>query len=312
MAENANNHTDDIVINDCWIRGQEADPNGDFSSSSAYPNLNRDLIATTGSAAGHTGNITVTNCRIEWGDSLINIKVDRPGSQSIISDSQLAYFYGDALAVTIAPNDPRPVRISDNFIHSSVGLATDSANPHVDAIRLQGSTSAVSDWENILIERNIILQGDARGDMQAIFLDDMKTSSGDSGFQFSATIRHNLVAIDFSVHGITVIQAKDCLVENNTVISFDRGSTNDPSIFLASSGLQTATSGDGNVIRNCIADNIGDSVETLSTTNNFEAGLNGSTIDYLTLFDGPTFAPTTQEEAKTLLNPKVPAGAMIP
>ncbi|MFU7527429.1 hypothetical protein [Qipengyuania sp. ASV99] len=306
------NHTEDITIDDCWVRGETGDPNGDYSTSSNYPNLNRDLINTTGSALGSVGNITVTNCKVEWGDSLVNIRVDKLGAQSIITGNECAYFYGDAIAVTMAPANPLPVTISDNFIHDTVGLATDSANPHVDAIRLQGSTTALADWAGITIERNIIVQGTARGDMQAIFLDDMRTGAGDSGHFFTAAIRNNIVAIDFSVHGITVIQAKDCVVESNTVISWDQGSSNAPSILVAGSGLTTATSGGGNVIRNCIADNIGDSVGTLTLTSNFTTGLNGASIAYSTLFDGPTFAPTTEAEAKAFFNPKVAAGALIP
>jgi hypothetical protein len=311
VGEGSNN-ADDITIDDCWVRGEVGDPNGDYSSSSNYPNLNRDLINTTGSAIGAVGNVTVTNCKIEWGDSLVNIRVDRPGGQSIITGNECAYFYGDAIAVTMAPANPLPTTISDNFIHDTVGLATDSANPHVDALRLQGSTTAVADWDNIVIERNAILQGNARGDMQAIFLDDMKTSNGDSGRYFEAVIRNNIIAIDFSVHGITVIQAKDCLVENNTVMSWGQGSNNSPSIFIASSGLTTATSGGGNTVRDCIADNIGDSLGASTRSNNFEAGLNGSAIAYSALFDGPTYAPETVAEARVLLNPKVSAGAVIP
>lgn len=312
LVGESSHNAEDIAIHDCWVRGATGNPDGDYSTSTNYPNLNRDLINTTGSAIGAVGNITVTDCKIEWGDSLINIRVDKPGNRSIITGNECAFFYGDAIAVTMAPANPLPVTISDNFIRDTVGLATDSANPHVDAIRLQGSTAAIADWTGIEIERNIIVQGTARGDMQAIFLDDMRTGAGDSGYFFVAAIRNNIVAIDFSVHGITVIQAKDCLVENNTVISWDQGSSNAPSILVAGSGLTTATSGGGNVIRNCIADNIGDSVGTLTATNNVTAGLNGSITAYSALFDGPTFAPTTAVEAKTLLNPKVAAGALIP
>ena len=44
-------HCEDIIIDDCWVRGAPADPNGNYSNSSNYPNLNKDLIATTGTVA---------------------------------------------------------------------------------------------------------------------------------------------------------------------------------------------------------------------------------------------------------------------
>ena len=63
--------------------------------------------------------------------------------------------------------------------------------------------------------------------------------------------------------------------------------------------------------QDCIADAIA-VVSGTTETNNFEAGKNGTTTAYTTLFDGPTFHPDTEAEAKAQLNPKVSAGAVIP
>ena len=92
LVGESSNHTDNVTIEDCWICGAVGDPNGNYTSSSNYPNLNLDLITTTGSANGAVGNITVRNCRVEWGDSLINIRVDRLGSKTVITGNELSYF----------------------------------------------------------------------------------------------------------------------------------------------------------------------------------------------------------------------------
>lgn len=298
---------EDIIIEDCWITGEPDDPNGDFAISGNYANFNVDLIKTQGSATGSIGNITVRDCLIEWGDSLINVICDRAGHQSTIVGNECRYFYGDAIAVSIATAAPVPTSITDNFVHSSVGLSSDSANPHVDAIRLLGNANAQTDWAGIVIERNICLQGASRGEMQCIFIDDMKTQAADSGRFFTATVRNNIVSVSTAPHGIWVVQAKNCLIEDNTVVSYARGSANAPSILIGPA-TATGTSGGGNLVRRCIADSIGGDVVQ---TGNFVAGLNGSLIDYAELLDGPGFAPTTTEEAKTMLNPKVAAGALI-
>jgi len=298
---------EDIIIEDCWITGEPDDPNGDFSTSGNYANFNVDLVKTQGSAVGSIGNITIRDCLIEWGDSLINITCDRTGQESSIIGNECRFFYGDAIAVSIATSAPVPTTITDNFVHSSVGLSSDSANPHVDAIRLLGNANAAVDWGNILIERNICLQGTSRGEMQCIFIDDMRTQAADSGHFFVATVRNNIVSVSTAPHGIWIVQAKDCLIEDNTVVSFGRASANAPSILIGPTSI-TGTSGGGNVVRRCIADSIGGDV---MQSGNFAAGLNGSQIDYAALFDGPTFAPANTDEAKAMLNPKVAAGALI-
>lgn len=309
VGESAN-HCEDITIDDCWVSGQTADPNGDFSTSTNYPMFNIDLIATTGSIAGTVGNFTVKNCHLLWGDSIVNIGQFKAGASATITDNHVQYFYGDALAVAGVGTAPPTTTISRNFILDTVGLATDSANPHVDAIRLIANNGFTVDWTNITIEDNVIIQGTARGDMQAIFLDDMKTGAGDSGHFFTATIRNNLVAINFSVWGIGVLQAKNCVIDNNTVASWNQTSSNAPGIIIGGT-TGTLTNGGNNTVTDNIADGFGTAGGSDTYTNNFNAGLNGGTIAYSTLYDGPTYAPTTRAEAIALFNPKVAAGAVI-
>jgi|GEM_PF-6876590 len=303
-----NGDTLDITIEDCWISGEIADPNGDYSTSSNYPNLNLDLVNTTGSINGTIGNITVKDNLVEWGASLVNIRVDKAGHESVVTGNHCRYFYDDAIAVAmVAGGVGLPTTISDNFVHDSVGKTTDSAAPHVDAIRLIANAGATADWSGITMQRNIVLKGTSRGDMQAFLLDDLKTGATDSGFFFTGEISNNIIACD-AAQGIWVGQAKNFTIDNNTVIGFDEAAVSTPSI-LVGTGTANATNGGGNTISDNIADSYSiDGGDTAS--NNYTAGLNGATIGYATLFDGPDFDPATAAEAKAFLNPKVAAGAV--
>lgn len=303
-------HIEDITIHDCWVSGEVDDPNGDFSTSSNYANNGIDLIVTTGSIVGTVGNITITDCLIEWGASLINIAVTKAANEAVITGNTCRYFYDDAIACAMGGTSIlRPVTISDNFLIDCVGLSTDSGTPHPDYIRLIANNTATADWTGIVIENNICLQGTARGGAGGIFLDDLKTSGGDSGHFFTATIRNNIVALFDAVNSIVVGQAKDCLIDNNTVAAWGAANTFTASYRIGATG-STMTNGGGNVI----SDNIGDGFAyggSDTATNNFVAGLNGVTIPYSTLFDGPTYAPTTRAQAIALFNTKVAAGAVI-
>ncbi|WP_067676821.1 right-handed parallel beta-helix repeat-containing protein [Tsuneonella dongtanensis] len=312
MIGSATYNVQDITIEDCWVTGAVGDPNGDYSASSNYPNFGKDLINTTGSVTNAVGSITVRDCLIEWGASCINIAVSKAGHQSTIVGNEVRYFYDDAIGVSLR-GDPQPSTIAGNFIHDSVGHKDDSASPHPDAIRLIANTTAAADWPGIVIEDNVILQGTARGAMQCIYLDDFKSLAGtDSGRFFVATIRNNVAAGNSSIHGLTIAQAKDCLVERNTVVSWNRASSVEPSILVGPASTTFGTSGGGNIVRNNIADAIYPALAGVTLTANHEAGLNGGTIAYSTLMDGPTWAPTSVAEAFAVFAPKVDAGATAP
>jgi len=309
LGESAN-VIDDITIDDCWISGAVGDPYGDYADSTNYPNNAIDIVKTAGSANNSVGSITVKNCLVQWGGTLINLRVDLQGSEVLIEGNEVRYFADDGIAVAMAADgSSHPVTIRSNLIYGPISKPTDSAGAHPDAIRLLGNANATADWTDILIEYNVCLQGLSRGDTQAIFLDDMRTQALDSGFFFVATIRHNITAISTAPHGIWVMQAKNCLIDQNTVVSWGAasGANQTPSILIGP-GTTTGTSGGGNTISNCIADAIGTSAGALTLTNNRILGQNGAIIPYIDVFDGPTFTPATLAEALTVFATKVAAG----
>lgn len=296
----------DLTLDDCDISGQVADPQGNYTNSANYPNNNIDLISTQG-PTDRVASITITRCRIQWGASLVVVSPNIEGASVTINDNEFAYGYEDAIKISVAPGSRNcPVTIARNYIHDPMGLPTDSLALHPDGIQIIGSISRTANYANIVIEENVILRGTARGVMQSIFLDDMKTGSGDSGFFFAATIRRNIVCNSVA-QGIWILQAQNCLVEDNTVISFN-SLPNTPSIFVGGGG-GNATSGGSNTVQRNIADAIGVGSGT-TQTGNFIAGGQGVTIPYATLFDGP-FNPTTRAEVVRFLRPRVAAGATL-
>ena len=305
------NLLEDITFDDMWVRGVAGDPNGDYSTSSNYPNLNDDMFTSSSSAANSVGNITISNCLIEWCHTAIAVNANRDGATTTITGNEVRYFYEDGIKVPVARSgNNSPATVSDNFIHDPVGLPTDSASQHPDALQFLSVNSVTVDWTNITVERNIILQGTSRGVMQGIFFDDMKTGAGDSGHFFTPTVRNNIVCTSGAAQGIWVGQAKNAVVDNNTVISYGEANTLDVSV-LVGDGFANATTGGGNSTTDNIADGLNVVVGETSTGNQV-AGRAGVTIAYDTLMDGPTFAPTTIAEVKALLNPTGTAGAVIP
>lgn len=300
----AANVCDDITIEDCWVTGAVGDPFGDYANSANYPMRDIDLISTQGSALASVGNITVKNCFIEWAASGVNIAPSISGKASLIEGNEIRYFYDDGIAVGYTPANCA-CTVRGNTIYAPMSLPTDTDGAHPDAIRLIGSPTATGDWTNILVENNVIFPGSSRGVQQAILLDDMKTSGGDSGFFFVATVRNNLISNNV-IQGVWIGQAKNCVVDNNTVASWNLATANTLSI-LVGAGSANATTGGGNTV----SDNISESYSVVSgstQTNNVTTGRNGATIAYSTVYTGPTFAPTTRAQAIVLFTPLPAAG----
>ena len=304
---------DDIVFRNCRIRGKIADPNGDYSNSNDYPNKGIDLISGNAVDAGSFGSVSLIDCKIEWSANAVVLPISMPGAEFLCDGTEIAYFYDDAIKIGQAVGGVGvPVTLRNFFIHDPVGLATDSDNPHSDGIQLLGLTSAIGNWANILIENGMFLDGFSRGSMQAVFFNGLTSGSADSGYFFIAVVQNVLCLISGSGHAITISQAKDCLVERCTGVSFGASSTTKtPAITVGGDGsggsTDDKTDGGGNVVRLSIADKI--SAPFATVTDCIEAGQNGTIIPYADLFDGPDFDPANDNEAQSAFNPLVNAGA---
>jgi len=79
LGETANNAAG-VTIDQCHVRGVTADANGNYTTSSNYPNNGVDLITTGGSQINSVGSLTITNNLVEWCGSGINIRVSQSGT----------------------------------------------------------------------------------------------------------------------------------------------------------------------------------------------------------------------------------------
>lgn len=294
----AANHLENITIDQCHIRGATADPNGDYSTSTNYPNFGIDLITTQGSANGSVGNVTITNNTVEWGATLVGIVVSKAGASVVVSGNLLRFFYDDAVGFGrfSAQSVNCPAVCNDNVIYGAVGKSTDSANPHTDGIRFIASSNQLSDW-TISVNRNIVFVGDARGDghLQGMLASDFKQSGVDSGYFFTGEAIGNLIVTDMS-NAFSVENAKNFVMVNNTVVgNKTSGGAFTAGLRVGSGSTDSTTSGIHRIQRNLAETYTIGGTPTL--TDNLTLGKGGATIPFADVFVGPSWYPTTRAEA---------------
>jgi hypothetical protein len=292
IGESANN-VNNITIRRCHVSGAVADPYGDFSTSSNYPNNNIDIIASGSGVDGSVGgNITIEDNWVQWGATPVSVRRLGPTAVVNIKGNRVQFFYDDGIAVEYGGQD-NPVEISDNVVGQSVGRPTDSAGPHVDAIRLIGKITATTDW-TVKVNRNILISGGSRGDdMQGALLSDFKSGGTDSGRFFIAEMIGNVTVGDSSV-SLQIENAKNCVVLNNTGVAFGGSNPSTCNLFVGTGSSSSTSSGTHRVERNIAeAFGIGGSP---SLADNITLGLGGATIAYSSAFDGPTFSPANRAE----------------
>jgi len=278
-----------IVTNNEICTTTPVDPNGDFSAGwfTALTGVN------TANSSGLPINLTVTGNNIH--DVRVGVNV-APTGAVVITDNEIYRCYEDGVKVS---DGPTSTTINWNKIHHQFGRGSDTGNPHCDPIQLS-ATGAAADWTGIEIIGNRIWRGNARGDLQGIFLDDLT-----AGLFFTAHIASNFISGTLA-NGIKINRAKDCLVQNNTVV----GPSDNPyggsarsatiSMFIGSD----ETSG-----TNIVLDNIAEAI-TISGTNQDDNNiLLGREVaspytDYTAAFDGTTFDPDTVSDVMTLFDMK--------
>lgn len=300
-----------ITIDQCWLSGAVADPNGDYTTSSNYPNFGIDMLTTGGSAVNSVGSLTITNNNIQWCGSGINVKVSRGAAETLtVTGNRVRYFYDDAIGISGAGSAATEVgydcvaTVRDNVVSDAIGLATDSANPHTDAYRFVATPTMTTDW-TINFDRNIYYPGGARGGYacQGLLASDFKSAGGDSGFFFKGTAIGNAIITRDVTWGMAIENAKNFVALNNTVIKADAYGPGSPiRIAIGAGSTYSTTSGTHRSERN-IADIYGYG-GTPTLTDNITSGNAGATLSYAGTFDGPTFDPATRAELLTQLSRK--------
>lgn len=123
-----------------------------------------------------------------------------------------------------------------------------------------------------------------------------------SGQNFVAEIIGNVVNCRSS-EGILVQNAKDCVVLSNTVTKDDYPSTSKADIRIGGVIADGFTSAGTHRVERNIAESITAYGVTIDSSN-VQMGVNAINHPYSTVFDGPTFAPTSRAQALMLLSRK--------
>jgi hypothetical protein len=310
LGETANNAAG-VTIDQCHVRGVTADANGNYTTSSNYPNNGVDLITTGGSQINSVGSLTITNNLVEWCGSGINIRVSQSGTAtSTVSGNEVRYFYDDGIGIAGSGSVASEITydcvatVSDNVVHDCIGLSTDSANPHTDAIRFIANTIMTADW-TINLNRNIYYPGTARGGLacQGVLASDFKKTGVDSGFFFKGTAIGNVVVTRDSTWGIAIENAKAFVALNNTVIKDGAITTGSPVQLAVGQGSTDSTSSGVHRLERNIADVIATGGSP-TLTDNITSGTGGATLAYSGTFDGPTFSPVSRANVFTMLDMK--------
>jgi hypothetical protein len=284
-------HLYDIVIEQCEVSGEVADPYGDYTNSANYPNRNIDLITTQGSANNSLGTITVRDCIVEWGATCIGLRVDRSDADEFIVEGNLVrFFYDDGIGLTNATPTQATwydcaARVKDNVVYGCLGRGNeDSDSPHSDGIRFISRPNAGADW-TIYLETNLVYVGPARGNhhLQAVLASDMKSDGVDSGHFYKGWAIGNVVVTDSSV-GLRIENAKELTQVNTLSLSIGAGSSD-------------ATSSGVHVVERNVAEAfaIGGSP---ALADNITLGKEGAFIPYTDAFAGvgPSWYPNTRED----------------
>lgn len=299
-----------IWVDALHIGGIVADPQGDYSLSSNYPNIGNGtyyFIDTTGSNNNCVGGCKVTNNVLEWGNFGVNLCADRPGDGHMEVTGNFAhYMYADCFHISCgAGNQPHDIDFHDNIGMNPMGLGTDDAGsgPHKDFCQYQGSSTQTVDFV-IRAYRNRMIAGTARGgSMQGFFFAGLT-----SGSAFVQADIVDFLYVGGNQNAVAIYSAKNCNLENIQCVSKATAPTVVDNITIE---LGTSFSSGTHTVSRCVADYFSFGSASVTQTNNVTLGHQGATIPYTTAFVGPDFTntPATVAAAMAMFAPK-PGGPL--
>lgn len=285
---NLYNATTNVTFDGLDVAGNNPiDPSGDYSA--AQPDVPSGGIGVA--SFGFKRDIFIRNCEIKW--TLKGIAGSPDAGVFEISGNYLHDIYADFIELGVGGDKTFTLNIFDNTLMGKICKSSDAGNPHGDFIQLKAFDATEAGVENINIERNIIVNNYNNSSPAGLFLSNIPNGR----FYTGTRICGNLIVRNGGPGetDIQIYHARDCVVIGNTVVSVDY------------SGSGTATTGarievgnnesaGTNIVKNNAADGFNLAAGTVDT-NNIALGAQGETTAYSTAFVGPTFMPTTREEA---------------
>jgi hypothetical protein len=183
----------------------------------------------------------------------------------------------------------------------------DPGDPHSDFVQLMAFTS---DWPDVTLERNIFIQGVARGSVQGFWV----SASTDANQNYiRARVVGNAIINQGATLGIAFENLKDSFMFANLSCRYD------PTNAANLNSVATRAIGDFMAGQNLIGSNITENFAiTISNTvnntlfTNASLGMNGATIAYAAIFANHTGPKATIADIATAFTPVAPYASIGP
>lgn len=278
---------DDIRIQHCEFAGTTKPITGSstYSANGAADFNTHDLIKKNNS---QYRNITVSNNRLSYFKRMIVLGA---AGTNYYCDNIISEYFSQGFSISLPADGTKPINyVQRNVVYHPVGDSDDFGNPHPDAILLSGKSTATVGME-IHVDYNVFFKGASRGDFIGIAARDFVQGATDSGQFFTGTAIGNLICGGEGSELLLVENAQGFVATDNTVMcsGLVDGTTAQFKVgHITSSGTHT-------IARNIYEYGVFGGEPSISS--NRDIGTDRTAIPYSVDFVGPTFVPTTVEEA---------------
>lgn len=262
--------------------------------------------------------VRVENCTFDTLNSAYKAAGGNTGHVELIGNT-FTRVYQDLMSIGLQhPVAPYPITIKWNFGSLPFSVAQwDAGDPHSDFIQVfaddvgGAGNVTTADWENIVVEGNVFIDGDCRGSVQGAIIADVPSNVSYSGLRFC----YNFVASNVQGLGLALVNPKDCYVMNNAFVRYDPTNVlNATPVQARVPGIQDDPGGGYYAFgRSVVGHNIGEGFTTdgisLPEVNrakysNVSLGRNGSAIAYGDVFTNHTGSRATLAEVIAAYTPK--------
>jgi hypothetical protein len=264
-----------------------------------------------GVSPSNISNVTVDECNLDF--LLHAFKPSGVTGEVTITDNYFDRIYADYVAIGCGQSN-FPVTITDNFGTRPFSAAGDPSDPHSDFVQFFmndiSEPYTPQDWTDVVIERNVFVDGNARGGIQGMIIADSPADISFSRWR----IVGNHISSRYLGMGINMVTPRDCYIAHNTMIYTDPTNSTDNTTaryITLSRTLDPPHGGPMAFGNSLIVNNIAESITRgvpdntkIKLDGNVVMGLRGATIPYADVFSDHTATRQTLSQAIAAYTPK--------
>lgn len=272
----------------------------------------RVLFGFRGVSPSTINNLTISDCNFDFLGNAI--KPSGVAGPVTFQRNTFSRIYQDYISIGCGQNN-FPMTITDNFTTTPFSVLGDAGDPHSDVLQFFMNDGIIpytpQDWSDVVIERNVHVDGPARGGVQGMIVADSPANIAFSRWR----IVGNHISSRYLGMGINLTTPKDCYIAYNTMIFTDPTNSTDNTTARyigISRSLDSPHGGPfafGNsLVLNNIAETftrgVPDNIK-INLDGNVTLGLRGVTIPYGDVFVNPTASRLTLSETIAAYTPKI-------